>query len=71
MRKLLGELYVWTDWKIDDRIVETYGRRKILPLCYKAYADTLIDDKGQIMTYSMKAYNLDNINVGKILSRSL
>jgi len=33
----------------------------------KAYADTLIDDKGQIMTYSMKAYNLDNINAGKIL----
>ncbi len=33
----------------------------------KAYADTLIDDKGQIKTYSMKAYNLDNINAGKIL----
>jgi unsaturated rhamnogalacturonyl hydrolase len=33
----------------------------------KAYADTLIDDKGQIKTYSIKAYNLDNINAGKIL----
>lgn len=33
----------------------------------KAYADSLIDENGQIKTYSIDSYNLDNINTGKIL----
>jgi unsaturated rhamnogalacturonyl hydrolase len=33
----------------------------------KGYADSLIDDKGQILTYSKLNYNLDYLNPGKLL----
>lgn len=33
----------------------------------KLYADSLITDGGQIKTYSMQSYNIDNISPGKIL----
>jgi len=33
----------------------------------KGYADSLIDNNGQILTYSKSNYNLDNLNSGKLL----
>lgn len=33
----------------------------------KLYADSLITDEGQIKTYSMQSYNIDNVSPGKIL----
>ncbi|MGJ8667159.1 MAG: glycoside hydrolase family 88/105 protein [Patiriisocius sp.] len=33
----------------------------------KAYADTLINEKGIIKNYNLEDYNIDNINAGKIL----
>lgn len=33
----------------------------------KGYVDTLLTDEGQIKTYKMASYNLDNINAGKTL----
>ena len=33
----------------------------------KLYADSLITDGGQIKTYSMQSYNIDNVSPGKIL----
>ncbi|WP_417558670.1 glycoside hydrolase family 88/105 protein [Mesoflavibacter zeaxanthinifaciens] len=33
----------------------------------KAYADTLINEKGEIKNYKLDDYNIDNINAGKIL----
>ncbi|MFV0541553.1 MAG: glycoside hydrolase family 105 protein [Aestuariibaculum sp.] len=33
----------------------------------KAYADTLINEKGEIKDYKLEDYNIDNINAGKIL----
>lgn len=35
----------------------------------KGYADTLITEEGQIKTYRMDKFNIDNINPGKILFR--
>src|SRR5690606_38394667 len=33
----------------------------------KAYADALIDEKGNIRNYNIDEFNIDNINPGKIL----
>lgn len=33
----------------------------------KIYADSLIDDRGEIKTYKFESFNIDNINPGKIL----
>jgi len=33
----------------------------------KGYADSLIDNNGQILTYSKSSYNIDNLNSGKLL----
>lgn len=50
-----------------EKLWETTGDKKFLDYVKNGYADTLIDEDGNIRTYNMTDYNIDKVNSGKFL----